>query len=85
MLCKRPCHFLIAVVGGGVVLHRSTDEVERHGQYKAVALAAAVYMRLYPSWFMLWKGGHNPEPNHAIVFVVFRLSLACATVWYRLR
>ena len=77
--------FLLAVVGGGFALHGNTDEVERQGQYKAVSLAAAVYMLLYPSWFMLWKGGHVPEPNHGILFVVFWLSLACASLWYRFR
>ena len=77
--------YLLAIVGGSIALHGHTDEVERQGQYKAVALAAAVYILLYPSWFMLWKGGHVPEPNHGIVFVVFWLSLACASLWYRFR
>jgi hypothetical protein len=77
--------FLLVIVGGSIALHGNTDEVERQGQYKAVALAAAVYMLLYPSWFMLWKGGHVPEPSHGIVFIAFWLSLACASLWYRFR
>jgi hypothetical protein len=77
--------FLIAIVGGSIALHGNTDELERQNQYKAVAISAGVYMLLYPSWFMLWKGGHVPEPHHGIVFVVFWLSLAGASLWYRFR
>jgi hypothetical protein len=77
--------FLIAIIGGSIALRSSTDEVERQAQYKAVAAAGAFYMLLYPSWFMLWKGGHVPEPHHGIVFVIFWLSLAGASLWYRFR
>ena len=77
--------FVLAIVGGSIALHGNTDEVERQAQYKAVALAGAGYMLLYPSWFMLWKGGHVPEPNHGIVFLVFWLSLAGGSLWYRFR
>jgi hypothetical protein len=41
--------FVIAIVGGSIVLHGSTDEVQRQAQYKAVTVAGAVYMLLYPS------------------------------------
>ena len=77
--------FVIAIVGGSVALHGTTDEVQRQAQYKAVAAAGAVYMLLYPTWFMLWKGGHVPEPHHGVMFLVFWLSLAGASLWYRFR
>jgi hypothetical protein len=77
--------YVIAIIGGSVALHGSTDEVQRQAQYKAVAAAGALYMLLYPSWFMLWKGAHVPEPHHGILFLVFWLSLAGASLWYRFR
>ena len=77
--------FLVAIIGGSIALHGNTDEVQRQAQYKAIALAGAVYMLLYPSWFMLWKGGHVAEPQHGILFVTFWLSLAGASLWYRFR
>ena len=36
------------------------DEVERQRGYKAVSFAGAVLMVVYPTWFLLWKGG----PGH---------------------
>jgi hypothetical protein len=77
--------FLLSVIGGSLVLHGNTDEVERQSQYKAVSIGAGAYILLYPSWFMLWKGGHVPEPNHGVVFLVFWLSLSAASIWYRFR
>ena len=77
--------FVIGIVGGSIALHGSTDEVQRQAQYKAVALAGAAYMLLYPSWFMLWKGGHLSEPHHGLMFMIFWLSLAGASLWYKFR
>jgi hypothetical protein len=77
--------YLVAIVGGSLVLTGATDEVQRQAQYKAVAVAGGTYMILYPAWFMLWKGGHVPEPHHGVVFLVFWLSLAGASFWYRFR
>jgi hypothetical protein len=77
--------FLITIVGGSLVLHGSTDEVQRQAQFKATAIAGGAYMLLYPAWFMLWKGGHVAEPQHGILFVVFWLCLAGASIWYRFR
>jgi hypothetical protein len=77
--------FLLGMIGGSIALHGNTDEVQRQAQYKAVAVAGGVYMLLYPTWFMLWKGGHVPEPHHGIAFLVFWLCLAAASLWYRFR
>lgn len=77
--------FLVAIIGSSIVLHGNTDEVQRQAQYKAVAFAGGIYMILYPSWFMLWKGAHVPEPHHGLLFVIFWLCLAGASLWYRYR
>jgi len=77
--------YVIAVIGGGLALARQTDEFELQRQYKAVALAAMVYMLVYPVWFALWMGGLVGEPMHAILFGLFWLSLAAASIFYRFR
>jgi hypothetical protein len=77
--------YLIAVGGGSLLLQNSMDELEKHNSYKAATVAAAVYIILYPVWFVLWKGGLVPEPVHWVVFVAFWLSLCAATLWYRFR
>ena len=77
--------YLAAIVIGGVLLARQTDEFERMGQYKAVAVAALAYVIVYPVWFVLWMGDLVREPMHAILFLVFWVSLALASLFYRFR
>ncbi len=77
--------YLAAVIGGGVALARHTDEVELQTQYKAVAVAAMVYILIYPTWFALWMGGLVPEPMHSALFIAFWLSLAGASLFYQFR
>ena len=77
--------YLLAVIGGGLLLSRVTDELERLRSYKAVSFAGAALMLVYPTWFLLWRGGFVPEPVHWMLFVLFWLSLAVATLWYRFR
>lgn len=77
--------YVVAAVGGGLMLARQTDEVQLQAQYKAVAVAALVYVLLYPVWFCLWMGGLTPEPMHGVLFAAFWLSLAGASLFYRVR
>lgn len=77
--------FVVAAVGGGLILARHTDEVELQAQYKAIAFAASVYVLLYPVWFFLWMGGLVPEPMHGAIFAAFWVSLAGASLFYRVR
>lgn len=77
--------YLGSLLIGGLVLSRRTDEVERLAQYKATAAAAASYIVLYPTWFVLWKGGFVPEPVHWVPFVIFWLVLAVSSLVYRYR
>jgi hypothetical protein len=77
--------YLLAVIGGGLLLSRVTDELERQRGYKAVSFAGAALMIVYPVWFLLWRGGFVAEPVHWMLFVLFWLSLALATLWYRFR
>lgn len=77
--------YLLAMLAGSVALSRSMDEVEKARQYKAVAFAGAVYLIVYPLWFVLWKGGFAIEPIHWALFAGFWLSLVGAAAYYRTR
>ena len=77
--------YLAAVIGGGIALSRHTDEFERMAQYKAVAVAALVYMLAYPVWFVLWMAALVPEPHHGLLFIAFWFTLAAASLFYRFR
>lgn len=77
--------YLAALLFGTVLLKRGQDELERQNNYKAATLAGAVYVILYPSWYLLWKGGYLPEPMHLILFAVFWLALALAGLYHRFR
>lgn len=77
--------YLVAVAGGGILLNGVMDELERQRGYKAVSFAGAALMVVYPTWFLLWKGGFAAEPVHWMLFVLFWLSLALASLWYRFR
>ena len=77
--------YLVAVMGGGILLSRVTDELERQRGYKAVSFAGSALMLVYPTWFLLWRGGFVPEPVHWMLFVLFWLSLALASLFYRFR
>lgn len=77
--------YLVAIVAGSLLISRSLDELERSRTYRAAAAAGNVYLVVYPIWFALWKGGFVPEPVHWALFILFWLSLALATLWYRFR
>jgi hypothetical protein len=77
--------YLVAVAGGAFLMNSVMDEVERQRGYKAVSFAGAALMVVYPTWFLLWKGGFVAEPVHWMLFVLFWLSLALASLWYRFR
>lgn len=79
------CAYLALIVGGGLALSRQTDEFELQAQYKAVALAAAGYMLVYPPWFLLWMADLVREPMHGVLFLIFWASLALASLFYRFR
>ena len=77
--------YLVVMIGGSLLLHTVTDELERQRGYKAASLAGLILMLVYPTWFLLWRGGFVPEPVHWMLFVLFWLSLALASLYYRFR
>ena len=77
--------YLVAVVGGGYVLNKVADELDRQRGYKAVSFAGTVLMIVYPVWYVLWRGDFAPEPVHWMLFILFWASLALASLFYRFR
>jgi len=77
--------YLVVTIGGSLLMHTVTDELERQRGYKAASVAGLALMLVYPTWFLLWRGGFVPEPVHWMLFVLFWLSLALASLWYRFR
>jgi hypothetical protein len=66
-------------------MNRVMDEVDRQRGYKAASFAGTVLIVVYPAWYFLWRGGLVVEPIHWLLFGLFWLSLAFATLWYRFR
>ncbi|HVQ09186.1 MAG TPA: hypothetical protein VMS43_12210 [Allosphingosinicella sp.] len=77
--------YLVAAVGGGILLARHTDEVALQNQYKAVAVGALCYVIAYPIWFALWMGALLPEPIHLALFILFMAATMLASLYYRFR
>jgi hypothetical protein len=77
--------YLVALVGGTLVLNGVMDEHERQRTYKAASFASSVLVSIYPVWFLLWKGGFVVEPIHWVMYIIFMLGLGLAMLWYRFR
>ena len=77
--------YLLAVIGGALLLSRQTDELALHNQYRVVAVSASSYVLVYPPWYLLWKGGFVPEPMHLVLYVLFIVTGLAAMAWYRFR
>ena len=77
--------WLVAVIGGGLLYARHTDEFEQAWRYKGVAAGACAYVILYPVWLLLWKGGVAPEPMHFVIFLAFMAVTLVASLFYRVR
>jgi drug/metabolite transporter (DMT)-like permease len=77
--------FALAIGVGAVLMKKHADELERLNRYKAASLAGTVYLTAYMLWFFLWKGGLVPEPMHAVLFLIFLVSMFAGLAIYRFR
>ncbi len=73
---------VLALVVGSWIFYRRIDELERHDNMFAGAVGANVVMVGYPVWFILWKGGWLPEPEHSLLFAALFVA-TMATYLYR--
>jgi hypothetical protein len=68
-----------------IVWHRSIDEHEA-GAYRDGALAGIyAYFAIAPTWWMAWRGGLVPEPQHMVVFLVVVTIVGLVWAWRRYR
>ena len=77
--------FVVAMIGGTIVMQGVMDEHERERTYKAASFSAALLLIGYPIWFLLWKGGFTAAPVHWIMYVVFVAGTLLASLYYRFR
>ena len=77
--------FLLAVAVGTMLMRRQIDEVERMTKLRATHAGAYVLLVGYPIWFLLWKGGFVPEPQHVAIYAVVMLVSLLASLYYRFR
>jgi hypothetical protein len=77
--------YLAAILGGSLLMNGVMDEEEKARGYKSAAFAGSALIVVYPTWYLLWKGGFVGEPVHWVLFVLFWASLALASLWYKFR
>ena len=64
----------VATVIGTRYLYTIADELELHNNMVAGAVGANALLLGYPVWFLLWKGGVAPEPQHIILFLLVLIT-----------
>lgn len=67
---------VVAVLGGGYYYNRVTDELDRRDNQWASALALNLLFVGYACWYLNWKGGLAPEPQHeTLILATFAVAL----------
>ena len=85
-LCLTLAVLLLFAVGiGKFALRGQIDEVERMAKLKATHVGASLFLLGYPIWFLLWKGGFVPEPQHVVIYAVLLIVMLLASLFYRFR
>lgn len=76
---------LIALSYGGWRYNLATDELDRRDNQWASAVALNLYIAFYACWYLWWRGGLLPEPQHESVFVATMIAMLLAYVYKKLR
>lgn len=76
---------LIALGYGGWRYHLATDELDRRDNQWASAVALNLYIAGYACWYLWWRGGLVPEPQHESVFVATMIAMLAAYGYKKLR
>jgi MFS family permease len=76
---------LVAVGIGKFALRGQIDEVELLTKLKATHVGASLFLIGYPIWFLLWKGGFVPEPQHVVIYAVLLVVMLLASLFYKFR
>ncbi|MBX9815602.1 MAG: hypothetical protein K2X76_12945 [Sphingomonas sp.] len=77
--------FVGAVGIGSWFYWRGMDEVARRDHYRGAVWALNVYLLLYPSWFLLWRGGLVSEPSHRALFLITVATSMIVYLWSKWR
>lgn len=77
---------LLGALGfGGWRYNLATDELDRRDNQWAGAMALNFYIGGYASWYLWWRGGLVPEPQHQTIFVVTMAVMMLAYGYKKLR
>jgi hypothetical protein len=86
ILCLVLALLLPVTVGiGKWILRGQVDEFERLAKLRATHVGASLFLIGYPIWFLLWKGGFVPEPQHVVIYAVMLVVMLFASLFYRFR
>ncbi len=77
--------YVLLIAGGSWRYFRSIDELERKNNYVGSIWGVNIYLTLYPSWYLLWKGGLVQEPVHEVLFVITVVATMAAYFWHKFR
>ncbi|MFT4056100.1 MAG: hypothetical protein QM681_16470 [Novosphingobium sp.] len=84
--------FAIALLVGWLVAmavsvywHMTLDEIERAEYEFGAVLALYGYVTITPVWWVAWRGGMLPEPDHALIFIAVCIVWCIGWGWRRWR
>lgn len=76
---------LVALGVGGWRYNLATDELDRRDNQWASAMALNFYIGGYACWYLWWRGGLVPEPQHQTIFVATMAVMLLAYGYKKLR
>lgn len=77
---------LLGALGfGGWRYNLATDELDRRDNQWAGAMALNFYIGGYACWYLWWRGGLVPEPQHQTIFVATMAVMLLAYGYKKLR
>jgi hypothetical protein len=76
---------LVALGFGGWRYNLATDELDRRDNQWASAMALNFYISGYACWYLWWRGGLVPEPQHQTIFVATMAAMLLAYGYKKLR
>lgn len=77
---------LLGALGyGGWRYNLATDELDRRDNQWASAVGLNFYIGGYATWYLWWRGGLVPEPQHQTVFVATMAVMLLAYGYKKLR
>ena len=77
--------WLIVVPAISWIWFRSVDEHEARSYNFGGLIALHVYYFALPAWWLAWRGGLLPEPQHGILFAIVTAVWCLAWIWRRYR